>query len=231
MFLSDNGGDGNGYPVPPTGHLDNRLANYGRQGSFLYRSVGWGEAGSAPFRQFKGFTAEGGIASPTLIKLPKQQGAGRTVHALGSVLDLAPTILELAGATEAATAGPAPEAIAPLEGRSLLPLLRGEAATAHAEDAVFAGEVYNHRYVRRGPWKITRADAAPFAAGATGSTDWQLFNVEQDRGETQVLAARPVSSLPLPAAEDAYTPVLEQLLADWRAYVERVGVALPDGQQ
>ncbi len=230
VFLSDNGADANGYPIPPSGHLDNSLANYGRQGSFLYRSVGWGTAGAAPFRQFKGFTAEGGISSPTLVKLPRSQGAQRQVHAIASVRDLAPTILELAGVDHPGAQFEGRD-VAPLEGRSLLPLLRGETEQAHDEDAVFVGEVYNHRYVRRGPWKINRADALPFAAGLVSSQDWQLYKVDTDRGETQLLSTRSVSTLSVPAAQDEYSAVFDRLIADWRAYVERVGVALPDLQE
>jgi len=230
VFLSDNGADGNGYPTPPSGFLDNSLENYGRQGSFLYRSVGWGEVGSAPFRQFKGFTAEGGISSPTLLKLPRERNGNRQVHALASALDLAPTILALAGIGDPGTQYAGRE-VAPLEGRSLLPLLRGEAAAAHAADTAFAGEVYNHRYVRRGPWKITRTDALPFAGGLLADQDWLLFNVEQDRGETTVLARRGVGSIGLPAPADEYREIFDGLLADWDAYVERVGVALPPLQR
>ncbi len=226
VFLSDNGADGNGYPTPPSGFLDNSLENYGRQGSFLYHSVGWGEVGSAPFRTFKGFTSEGGISSPTLVKLPRERNGSRQVHALASSLDLAPTILELAGVGDPGAQYQGRE-VAPLEGRSLLPLLRGEAPSAHASDAVFAGEVYNHRYVRRGPWKITRTDALPFAGGLLANQDWQLFNVDQDRGETTVLARRGVGTLALPTPTDEYSEILDGLLADWDAYVERVGVALP----
>lgn len=230
VFLSDNGADGNGYPIPPSGHLDNSLQNYGRQGSFIYHSVGWGETGSAPFRLFKGFTAEGGISSPTIVKLPGSAGAGRTVHALGSALDLVPTLLALAGIDPPENRYEGRE-VAPLEGRSLLPLLNGETEAVHAPDAVFAGEVYNHRYVRRGPWKITRSDALPFAGGLLANQDWQLFNVERDRAETTVLAQRSVSALSLPAPQDEYSAIFDGLLADWRAYVERVGVALPDLQR
>ncbi len=230
VFLSDNGADGNGYPTPPSGFLDNSLENYGRQGSFLHHSVGWGEVGSAPFRLFKGFTAEGGISSPTLVKLPRERNGNRQVHALASALDLAPTILELAGIDNPGTQYQGRQ-VAPLEGRSLLPLLRGEASTAHAADAVFAGEVYNHRYVRRGPWKITRTDALPFAGGLLANQDWQLFNVEQDRGETTVLARRGVGTPGLPAPADEYSDIFDGLLADWDDYVARVGVALPPLQR
>lgn len=231
IFLSDNGADGNGYPIPPSGHLDNSLDNYGRQGSFLYRSVGWGEVGSAPFRQFKGFTAEGGISSPTLVKPPRSFafGNGAALHALATALDVAPTILEVAGIADPGTLYEGRE-VAPLEGKSLLPLLQGRQAAVHTADDVFAGEVYNHRYVRRGPWKITRTDALPFAAGLLANQDWQLYNVEEDRGETRLLARRSVSSSAAPVA-DEYSAVFDQLLEDWQNYVQRVGVALPPLQQ
>src|SRR3546814_10026187 len=67
VFFSDNGADGMGYGFIPfidsnlNLDIDNSLANYGRQGSFIFRSTRWAEVGTAPFRLFKSFPSEGGI--------------------------------------------------------------------------------------------------------------------------------------------------------------------------
>src|SRR3546814_2888250 len=59
VFFSDNGADGMGYGFIPfidsnlNLDIDNSLANYGRQGSFIFRSTRWAEVGTAPFRLFK----------------------------------------------------------------------------------------------------------------------------------------------------------------------------------
>jgi N-acetylglucosamine-6-sulfatase len=59
---------------------------------------------------------EESIRLPLLVRYPKRVKAGLTPDALALTIDLAPTILELAGA------GPAPS----VDGRSLVPFLRGE---------------------------------------------------------------------------------------------------------
>src|SRR3546814_8974462 len=76
VFFSDNGADGMGYGFIPfidsnlNLDIDNSLANYGRQGSFIFRSTRWAEVGTAPFRLFKSFPSEGGISVPAIVKIP-----------------------------------------------------------------------------------------------------------------------------------------------------------------
>lgn len=220
IFTSDNGADGMGNGFIPyvdsSGNtdLDNRLENYGRPGSFVFRSTRWAEVGSAPFRLFKGFTAEGGISVPTLLRLPRQ-GAGAVPSAvLATQRDFAPTILELAGVPQpgAQCRG---RAVVPIEGRSLLPVLQGRLAEVHGGDEALAGEVNDIRYVRRGPWKLTRVVNYLVPSAAQNiDHDWQLYNLDHDRGETTDLAA-------------LHPDLVAALTADWRAYVARVGVKQP----
>ncbi len=223
VFMSDNGSDGMGYGfIPytdvddPTSvlNIDNAFENYGRRSSFLFRSTRWAEVGTAPFRLFKGFTAEGGIGVPAIARLPGGEASTTFVDALSSLKDIVPTMLDLAGIDDPGTQYLGHD-VAPIEGVSLVPALRGEAAEAHAADAVFADEVNDIRYVRRGPWKMTRVVnyMIPSAAELV-SHDWQLYNMDEDRGETQdVFADHP--------------DVVDVLLADWRAYVERVHAVNP----
>src|SRR5581483_6279677 len=135
--------------------IDNSLANYGRPSSFIFRSTRWAEAGTAPFRLFKAFTAEGGISVPAIVRLPRQSGGAAPSAAYASLKDVVPTVLAAAGVT-APGAQYRGRSIAPLEGRSLLPVLQGSASEAHDADEVFADEVDDIRFVRRGPWKLTR---------------------------------------------------------------------------
>jgi arylsulfatase A-like enzyme len=78
LFMSDNGAEGAeafAPPVPGT-KVDNALANLGRPGSVAAYGHRWAEVSSAPFRLVKGFTgAEGGTASPLIVKLPGQRQA------------------------------------------------------------------------------------------------------------------------------------------------------------
>lgn len=220
VFVSDNGADGMGYGFIPyvdgTGNtdIDNSLANYGRPGSFIFRSTRWAEAGTAPLRLFKGFTAEGGISVPAIVRLPRQ-GAGQSPSpALASLLDVEPTILAAAGV---ATPGAQYQGrtVAPPEGQSLLPLLNGQRSAIYGATDVIADEVNDIRYVRKGPWKLTRVvNYLLPSSAALINHDWQLYNMDTDRGETTDVAS-------------ANPQIVAELIADWAAYVTRVGVAQP----
>lgn len=232
VFLADNGADGFGYPLPVQGFVDNSLANYGKQGSFVILGAKWGEVGSTPFRLFKGFSTEGGTTVPTIVRVPGVTEGGGKLHAFGSALDIAPTLLELAGIADPGSTYQG-RSVAPLEGRSLLPALRDPAQRVHRDSDVLVGEVYNHRSVREGDWKLVRIDPGPAGNGALLNHDWQLFNLANDRIEQVPLASRGVN--PVTAGNASGTPehvaILDRLIGHWNAYKARVGVALPPGQQ
>jgi arylsulfatase len=62
-----------------------------------------------------------------------------------------------------------------------------------------ADELFSGRYVIRDQWKLVSVQA-PF-----GSSDWQLYDVSTDRGETiDLAAAHPDIAADLAAAYDAY---------------------------
>ena len=93
-----------------TGQLDRTFILFlGDNGYFF------GEHALGPERRF---AYEEGIRSPFVIRYPPLARAGATVPELVLTLDVAPTVLELAGAS------PAPH----VQGRSLVPLLAGRAA-------------------------------------------------------------------------------------------------------
>ncbi len=75
-----------------------------------------------------------GIAVALLIKFPGNPAAGRVLDELVSQVDVFPTLVEAAGIVSAQG----------LEGRSLLPLLRGEPQAARAE--IFAEVTYHAAY-------------------------------------------------------------------------------------
>jgi arylsulfatase A-like enzyme len=219
VFTGDNGADGMGYGFIPyvdsSGNLDidNSLENYGKPGSFIFRSTRWAEAGTAPFRLFKGFTAEGGLSVPTIVRLPKQNAGAAPSTALSTLRDIVPTILDLAGVAQPGASYQG-RSIATIEGRSLLPALHGS-ARIHADDEVIADEVNDIRYVRRGRWKMTRVvNYVVPSAAANISHDWQLYDMDTDRGETRDVAT-------------THPDVVSSLTAEWAAYVERVGVKQP----
>ena len=67
-------------------------------------------------------------------------------------MDIAPTLYELAGAQNASNI-PGSK-VAPLEGKSLVPLLAGSVASPRSETDWVGWELFGNRAVRQGDWKI-----------------------------------------------------------------------------
>jgi arylsulfatase len=210
VFFSDNGANGapmHMYPGTDEAWVernsDNRFENWGRRGSRIAQGPGWAQASVTPFRLFKGFIAEGGIRSPLIMSGPGVKGAGEKVAAVAHVMDLAPTFLEIAGASYPDTFEG--RKIARLRGRSLVPVVTGASKEVHGEQDPIGWELLGWRAVRMGRWKITWIDE-PF-----GESEWQLFDLSNDPGETTDLSA-------------ANPKQLQRLLQEWNAYADEVGV-------
>lgn len=104
-------------------------------------------AGSAyPLREGKGTSFEGGFRVPTLMRWPGVIPAGTTCDELASTIDILPTM------AEAIQASPAPH---PIDGHSLLPLMKAEpgAVTPHEYFCYFyaTGEL---QAIRDRRWKL-----------------------------------------------------------------------------
>jgi arylsulfatase len=96
MFASDNGA---------SAEFLNRVdkhdpsAEPGSGGSFLCLGPGSSTAANTPFRLHKSWVHEGGISTPLIVHWPKGiRAKGELRHAVGHVIDIVPTVLELAGA-------------------------------------------------------------------------------------------------------------------------------------
>jgi N-sulfoglucosamine sulfohydrolase len=89
-----------------------------------------------------------------IIRFPKGLGRGRVIDALVSHLDFYPTVCDLLGVEQPVW----------LEGRSLLPLVRGEADALHEavfSEVTFHGAFEPKRGVRTKRWNYIRNFAAP----------------------------------------------------------------------
>lgn len=87
-----------------------------------------------------------GVQVPLLIQWPQTVTEGTETGAMVSLVDLLPTIVELAG-------GEAPKESSEIDGLSLLPLLRGE--TNHVRDVVFASHTGDGT-MNRSPMRMVR---------------------------------------------------------------------------
>ena len=152
------------------------------------------------------FDHEGGIATPLIACWPAVIEAGAVSHEVGHVVDFLPTFAELAGAEY-------PERyrgnrIAPADGISLAPLLRGQPRSPHP---YLCWELNGCRAIRRGRWKAVSTGPPRCFAGhrfPPGRDGWELYDMAADRCETNDLAAeRPA--------------LVRELDSLWRGWYER----------
>ncbi len=186
---------------------DNRFDNLGRRASRVSVGPGWALAGMAPFRMFKGYVSEGGMRSPLIVKGPGVARNGEISHTVADVRDIMPTVLDYAGVPHAGTYKG--REVLPMQGRSMASFLEAKVQTVHDPDHVFGFELFGWRGVRQGPWKAT------WIGPPVGPSDWQLFNLDQDPGETRDLAHEQPDRL-------------MKLTALWKKYADEVGLVLPE---
>jgi arylsulfatase len=130
---------------------------------------------NTPFRRHKTWVHEGGISTPLIVHWPKGITAkGELRRTPGHVIDLAPTLLEVAGdkRPEKWDGKPVP----PSPGKSLVPLFAKDGTVEH--DSIWWLHEGN-RALRAGSWKIV-------AAGK--DSPWELYDLNSDRSEGKDLA-------------------------------------------
>lgn len=223
VFISDNGAAGEDFfntgPFVEwlRSRYQNRYETMGGPGSYVSYGPQWAVAGAAPFRGHKADGSEGGIVTPMIVAGPgvglagAAEGpgaavAGSVVHAYVGIQDLAPTLLEVAGAGYPGERGN--ERTRAMTGRSILPLLTGDSDRIHPEDEVLALSHRGRTFVRRGNWKLL-ADVSPFDPDA-----FRLYDLSRDPGETADRSAE-------------RTDIRGELFAEWERFRDRVGVWTP----
>lgn len=171
LFLSDNGGNYEELPVGirglfiPNETRDGRLVRAGNNPTVLpgsddtYESYGipWANVSNTPFKLYKHFAHEGGISTPLIAYWPGIIQKGGLTNQVGHVMDVMPTCLEVAGVPYPMTH--ANRQIAPLEGRSLLPVFRGQ--QRDAETPIY-WEHEGNRAIRQGRWKEVAVTSGSF---------------------------------------------------------------------
>ena len=213
IFMSDNGAEGALLEAVPNfgprfmsivaRYYDNKLDNIGRPDSFVWYGPRWAQAGTAPSRLYKMFTTEGGIRVVSFITYPGFARQAAIGTSFATVMDVAPTLLELAGAAHPGTQYRGRK-VAAMRGRSLLPYLEGRLDAVHAPDASMGWELFGCMAIRQGDWKAVRIPAPD------GPGEWQLYDLASDPGETHDLAV-------------SHPDRLGVLLKLWDAYVEETG--------
>jgi arylsulfatase A-like enzyme len=230
LFLSDNGACAEwepfGFEMIPTldpqpGHgigqstqlLPNKLyqldelGRVGGPGSLPSYGSGWANASNTPWRLYKHYDHEGGIATPLIASWParieKQQNVnsanGKWVTEPSHLIDIMATCVDVSGAKYPQKLEG--HEITSMEGASLLPLLTGPAPAAQPARLLF-WEHEGNAAVRAGQWKLVRV-------GRTGA--WELYDMIIDRTELHDLAEK-------------NPKLVTELAAKWEAWAQRTHV-------
>ena len=174
FFLQDNGGCaeeiGRHPPAakgpPPMPGTGDTWIGYGEA---------WANVSNTPFRYYKHYVHEGGIATPLIAHWPngiKRRGELETQP--GHLIDLMATAVDVSRAPYPTERKGRP--VPPMEGRSLVPAFSGRTI---AREAIF-WEHEGNRALRLGDWKLVSKEP-------TGP--WELYNLRADRSELHDLAA------------------------------------------
>jgi len=183
LFASDNGASAEQI-IRGDGH--DPAAAMGSAKSYLCLGPGFSTAANTPFRLHKHWNHEGGISSPLIAHWPAGiRGRGELRHDASHFIDIAPTILDLAGAKAESGAGPS------RRGRSLIEAFKKDGAWG--ERTLWWCHSGN-RAIRVGDWKLSAK------GGKEGK--WELYDLRIDRCEMNDLGLK-------------YPEKVEQLARQW----------------
>jgi arylsulfatase len=156
---------------------------------------------NTPFREYKHWVHEGGIATPLIAHWPAGIPAARAnsiEHQPAHLIDVMATIIDLAGADyrKVARLGSTPEGV------SLKCAFAGK--TLRRKEPIF-WEHEGNRALRDGSWKLVSKENRP----------WELYDLETDRTEKNNVAA-------------LYPERVQAMSAKWQSEAARLNV-LPLG--
>jgi arylsulfatase len=193
LFLADNGG----CAETPGGNDPNQVP--GPKEFYSHVGPGWATASNTPFRRYKQYCHEGGIATPLVARWPKAIKPGVRTEQVGHIIDFLPTFLDMAKAEYPNAHPEFGGEIISLDGKSLLRVLQGREREPHEH-------LYWHwssnRAVRKGDWKL---------AWDKHAKTWELYDLSSDRTEAHDLAAQ-------------HPELVAELTDKWNAWARKTGV-------
>lgn len=207
IFMSDNGAGAEDFYNQGFAkeflrrHYNNTLETMGTANSFVSYGPQWAYSSVAAFNRHKSYTTEGGITAPLIATGPGIKPSGTAISHYLTILDLAPTFLELANISF-----PSGGAVHALPGQSLLPVF-SEHTSVHNNQYATGLEHRGRMFFRQGPWKLVQIE------GPYDENQIKLFDLSTDPTETTDVKSE-------------YPEKFEQLMADWKTYIARNGIEI-----
>ena len=167
LFMTDNGS------CPYDSNVDFDVSP-GPAESYRCLRPAWANVGNTPFRYYKQYGHEGGCNTHFIAFWPNTIKPGQITDQVGHVVDLFPTILDVASIVYPDSYKG--RATRPLHGQSLLPIFHNN--KRREPEFFMSGFSERFRMYRRGDWKIVKVND-----GA-----WELYNLDKDRTELNDLA-------------------------------------------
>lgn len=217
IFLSDNGACAEDIPPDVTAeelvnnlqlarshtrngekvHLGNRPdIKPGPENTYQSYETAWANLSNTPFRFYKHWVHEGGIATPLIMHWPEEiQDKGALRHSPGQLPDIMASILEVANVTYPKTYKG--NEILPLEGKSLIPIIYND----ERDYEPLFWEHEGNAAIRKGRWKLVRDYPGP----------WELYDMDDDRTELNNLV-------------DEYPNVVDEMIKEYEVWADRCGV-------
>jgi len=193
-----------GYPVM----IMNKEVMAGSDHTYHAYGPTWANVSNTPFRKFKHWIQEGGIATPLIAHWPAMiRDTNQIRRQPAHLIDIMATAVDISGAEYPSEYEG--NAITPMEGKSLRGVLINN-DTIEREAIYFEHE--GNRGLRRGQWKLVskaydhaghfrKVDTIPAEA-------WRLYNMEEDRTELNDLAPD-------------YPELVSELSTMWYRWAER----------
>ena len=168
----------------------------------------WANASNTPFRMFKHWTHEGGIATPLIIHWPQAiHTVGEFIDQPGQLVDIMATCVDVAGATYPETFKD--RSIYQMEGISLLPAFDDKSLEREA----LYWEHEGNRAIRIGNWKLVSIPHVKprmlDKIEELSPDQWELYDLDSDRTETNDLAGE-------------YPEKVKEMSKQWMIWATRV---------
>jgi arylsulfatase A-like enzyme len=145
----------------------------------------WANVSNTPYRMYKQYVHQGGIASPLIVQWPAGiAGRGIITKQLSHLIDIVPTCLEISGATYPTSFDN--NAIQPLEGISLLPAFKNKTVK---REYIFWEHAAN-RAIRIDNWKLVAKVKRQKTFTLEDENAWELYDLDKDPSETNDLALK-----------------------------------------